>query len=93
MIPCRSFFLLLLGTWRATLGLVGSTSLAGGIAAGPTLTDKQVQMLIDNATRRLDKIHRIEIRLEKLKQKYPKAKMFAIVQEQLEEIKLQLGTM
>jgi chromosome segregation ATPase len=60
--------------------------------SSPALTEEQRQMLIDNSNRRLDKIRRIEDRLDKLKGKYPKAKMFAIVQEQLEEIKAQLGT-
>jgi hypothetical protein len=56
----------------------------------PSLTDAQRQMLVDNRNRRMEKIRRIERKLEGLRQMYPRANMFAIVQEQLDEIKAQL---
>jgi hypothetical protein len=55
-----------------------------------SLTDPQRQMLADNLDRRMEKIRRIESKLEGLRQRYPKANMFSIVQEQLDEIKAQL---
>ena len=47
-------------------------------------------MLQDNASRRREKIGRIESKLETLQQQYQKANMFAIVREQLDGIKAQL---